>query len=41
VLSAVLDLPTGAVTVWTMAIFGTVAGFLIGSRKMAGESGAG
>ena len=29
ILSAVLDLPTGAVIVWTMAIISTAAGFLI------------
>jgi zinc/manganese transport system permease protein len=32
VLSAVLDLPTGAVTVWTMAIISVVAGTWIGHR---------
>jgi zinc/manganese transport system permease protein len=32
-LSAILDLPTGAVIVWTMAAIGTVAGFWIGSRR--------
>ncbi len=32
VLSAVFDLPTGAVTVWTMAIIATLAGFWIGHR---------
>jgi zinc/manganese transport system permease protein len=31
-LSAMLDLPTGAVTVWTMAAVGTLAGFWIGAR---------
>lgn len=30
VLSALLDLPTGAVTVWTMSVIGTLAGFWIG-----------
>lgn len=34
VLSAVLDLPTGAVTVWTMAVIGTAAGFWIGSARI-------
>jgi zinc/manganese transport system permease protein len=32
VLSAVLDLPTGAVTVWTMAIISVIAGTWIGHR---------
>lgn len=35
VLSAVFDLPTGAVTVWTMAIIATVAGTWIGHRCKA------
>lgn len=32
VASALLDLPTGAVTVWTMAAIATAAGFAIGHR---------
>ena len=32
VLSAIFDLPTGAVTVWTMAIFAIAAGFWLGHR---------
>lgn len=32
VASALLDLPTGAVTVWTMALLGIAAGYLIGWR---------
>ena len=33
VLSAVVDLPTGAVTVWTMAVVALVGAALIGRRK--------
>jgi hypothetical protein len=33
VLSALFDMPTGAVTVWTMAAVCTVAGFWIGHRQ--------
>jgi zinc/manganese transport system permease protein len=33
VLSALFDMPTGAVTVWTMAAVSTVAGFWIGHRQ--------
>lgn len=33
VLSAMLDLPTGAVTVWTMAAIATAAGFWIGHSR--------
>jgi zinc/manganese transport system permease protein len=32
-LSAILDLPTGAVTVWVMAFFGILFGFIIGTRR--------
>jgi zinc/manganese transport system permease protein len=32
-LSAMLDLPTGAVIVWTMAAIGTAAGFWIGAAR--------
>ena len=35
ILSAVLDLPTGAVIVWTMAIISIAAGFLIARRVRA------
>ena len=31
-LSALFDLPTGAVTVWTMAMLGIVAGSWLGHR---------
>ena len=34
-LSALADLPTGAVVVWTMAIFSMATGFLIGARQKA------
>jgi zinc/manganese transport system permease protein len=34
-LSALLDLPTGALTVWMMALVGTVAGFAIGRATAA------
>jgi len=34
ILSAVLDLPTGAVTVWTMAFVALLGAALIGRRKM-------
>ena len=33
VLSAVFDMPTGAVTVWTMAGVAIIAGFWIGNRQ--------
>lgn len=33
VLSALFDLPTGAVVVWTMALISMAAGFLIGSQR--------
>jgi len=33
IISAVFDLPTGAVIVWAMALVCTVGGFLIGSRQ--------
>ena len=35
VLSALLDLPTGAVIVWTMAAVGIVAGYFIHLRYQA------
>ena len=38
VLSAMLDLPTGAVTVWTMAVIGTAAGFWIGHATAEGPA---
>jgi zinc/manganese transport system permease protein len=34
VLSALFDLPTGAVIVWTMAVLSAIAGFIIGSRAV-------
>ena len=34
-LSALLDLPTGAVTVWTMAAISIAAGTIIGHRAAA------
>ena len=34
-ISALLDLPTGAVTVWTMASIALLAGLLIGRRVRA------
>jgi zinc/manganese transport system permease protein len=37
VLSALFDLPTGAVTVWTMALVSTVVGIWIGHRVVAGQ----
>ena len=33
VISALLDLPTGAVTVWTMAVFALIAGLAIGASS--------
>jgi len=35
VLSALLDLPTGAVTVWTMALLGVIGGFWFGRARPA------
>jgi zinc/manganese transport system permease protein len=35
-ISALLDLPTGAVIVWTMAVFALAAGWLAGVRKAGG-----
>ena len=32
-ISALLDLPTGAVTVWTMAVFALIAGITIGASR--------
>ncbi len=34
-LSAIFDLPTGAVTVWTMAVFAVAAGFFLGYKARA------
>ena len=36
VISALADLPTGALTVWTMAAFSVIAGFLLGRRVRRG-----
>ena len=36
VLSILLDLPTGAVIVWTMALVALLAGFLISDKRAAG-----
>jgi zinc/manganese transport system permease protein len=38
VISALMDLPTGAVIVWTMAAFAVMAGFTIGASGTAGQS---
>jgi zinc/manganese transport system permease protein len=40
-LSALLDLPTGALTVWTMAVTGVVAGVMIGRRRRAAADAEG
>jgi zinc/manganese transport system permease protein len=38
VISALLDLPTGAVTVWTMAACAVLAGFIIGASGLGSQS---
>jgi zinc/manganese transport system permease protein len=35
-ISALLDLPTGAVTVWTMAVASLLAGLIIGLLRLRG-----
>jgi zinc/manganese transport system permease protein len=39
VISALADLPTGAVTVWTMALFSVMAGFAIGAITATDQAG--